>query len=124
LRALLQAELKKDNFRNKDDDRIKNVMDSQNTLLDELCLSISQINIGKVNFLLHYTIWVSFSAFDKLLLAFKQQDLENAYMLSKEETRRILISSLGESEAALSSLVESEGDHLFPWSVRGCSSHL
>jgi hypothetical protein len=97
LRALLQAELKKDNFRNQDEDRITNVMDSQNTLLDELCLSIFQINIGKFIYLLHYTILVSFSAFDKLLLAFKQQDLENAYMLSKEETRRILISSLGES---------------------------
>jgi hypothetical protein len=35
------------------------------------------------------------SAFDKLLLAFKQQDLEDAQRLNREDTRRILISSLG-----------------------------
>jgi hypothetical protein len=83
-------------------------------------LSFRSISVNLTFCYTIYTILVSFSAFDKLLLAFKQQDLENAYMLSKEETRRILISSLGESEAVLSSLVGSEGAHLFPWSARDC----
>ena len=49
------------------------------------------------------------SAFDKLLLAFKQQDLEDVKKLPKEDTRRILISSLGETVILKSTLGETGG---------------